>query len=379
MNKFDVAIIGGGLIGGSIAFELARHKLRVVILDAKQPGGEASWAAAGMLSPAPDSPEAIPLVPLGRASLDLYPDFIAAIEEASGRTVGFRREGALEVMFAGEAGRELSTLVALHHGLGLPADALRLEEAHEMEPDISRNARAAAFIPNEACVDNRALTAAVLLADAACGVTIRGDAEVTGLLRENGRCAGVIARSERIAAGHVVLAAGCYSGGINSLSAYAPTYPVRGQMVALLSHTTRIRRVLRSEHGYIVPRDDARPQKLVAGSTIENAGFEKKTTAAGIQQILSAAIELVPKLADAEIVETWSGLRPGTPDHLPIIGPTDLEGLLMATGHYRNGILLAPVTAKLIREWIVDGRTSLPIEAFSPLRFLRARPSSAGN
>lgn len=379
MGNFDVAIIGGGLIGGSIAFELARQKLRVVIFDAKQPGGEASWAAAGMLSPAPDSPDAIPLVPLGRASLDLYPDFIAAIEESSGRNVGFRREGALEVLFAGEAGRELSTLIALHHGLGLPAEPLRLEEAYEMEPDISRDARAAALIANEACVDNRALTSAVLAAGAACGVAIRGDAEVTSLLRENGRCSGVIARRKNISAGHVVLAAGCYSAGIAGLSACAPTHPVRGQMVALLSPSTHIRRVLRSERGYIVPRDDAHPQKLVTGSTIESVGFEKKTTASGIQQILSAAIELAPELADAEIVETWSGLRPGTPDHLPILGPAELEGLLIATGHYRNGILLAPVTAKLIREWIVDGRTSLTVEAFSPLRFLRARPSSGGN
>ncbi len=369
-----MVIIGGGLIGGSIAFELARHKLRVVLLDAKQPGLEASWAAAGMLSPAPDSPDAIPLLPLARASLDLYPTFVAAVEAASGRRVGLRRDGALEVLFAGDADRELSTLIALHHGLGLATEPLRVDDALEMEPDLAPDARAAAFLPAEACVDNRTLTAAVLAAAAARGVTIRMGDAVTAVLREGARCTGVKADGENVTAGHVVLAAGCYSSTIGGLAACAPTRPVRGQMVALLSPATHIRRVLRSEHGYIVPRDDARPQKLVAGSTIENAGFEKKTTASGIQQILSAALELVPKLAEAEIVETWSGLRPDTPDHLPILGPADTPGLVIATGHYRNGILLAPITAKLIREWIIEQRTSLSLDDFSPSRFATTPP-----
>jgi glycine oxidase len=376
VSQFDVAIIGGGIIGGSIALELVQHDLRVVLLDAGLPGREASWAAAGMLSPAPESPGGIPLVPLGRASLEMYPAFVAAVEECSGQTVGLRREGTLEIMFAGEAARELSTLIALHHGLGLPAEPLRVEEAREMEPDLAGDAHAAAFLPEEACVDNRALTAAVLAAAAARGAALRGNHSVTALLQEKGRCTGVVAGGEKISARSVVLAAGCYSGAIEGLSSYAPTHPVRGQMAALLSPTARLRRVLRSEHGYLVPRDDARPQKLVAGSTLENAGFEKKTTASGIQQILSAALELVPNLGDAEIVETWSGLRPDTPDHLPILGPTDMEGLVMATGHYRNGILLAPITAKLVREWITEQQTSMSLEAFSPMRFRNARPAS---
>jgi glycine oxidase len=376
VSTYDVAIIGSGIIGGSIAFELARHKLRVIVLDSKEPGREASWAAAGMLSPAPDSPDSILLVPLARASLELYPAFVGAVEEASGLKAGFRHNGALELLFAGDAERELSTLIALHHGLGLAAEPLRADDALELEPHVGRDVRAAALLPDEACVDNRALTAAVLAAATASGVTIRDNTAVTALVRESGRCAGVVAAGQRITAGCVVLAGGCYSASIDGLAIYAPTHPVRGQMVALLSPTARLRRVVRSERGYIVPRDDAHPQKLVAGSTLENVGFEKKTTAAGIEQILSAALELVPGLKDAEIAETWCGLRPDTPDHLPVLGPTDVEGLLIATGHYRNGILLAPVTAKLMREWIVEKRVSLDVEPFSPLRFLEAR--SAG-
>jgi glycine oxidase len=371
--SYDVAIIGGGIIGGSIAFELARHKLRVVLFDSNELGREASWAAAGMLSPAPDSPDSIPLVPLARASLELYPAFVAAVEDASGLKAGFRRDGALELLFAGDAERELSTLIALHHGLGIASEPLSAADVLELEPQVGREVRAAALLPDEACVDNRALTAAVLTAAAARGVTIRGNSGVTAVVREGRRCTGVIAEGNRISAGSVVVAAGCYSASIDGLATYAPTHPVRGQMVALLSPTARLQRVVRSERGYIVPRDDAHPQKLVTGSTLENVGFEKKMTASGIEQILSAAMEIVPGLKDAEIVETWCGLRPGTPDHLPVLGPTDVEGLLVATGHYRNGILLAPVTAKLIREWIVDKRVSLNVEPFNPLRFLEAR------
>ncbi|MGB6199431.1 MAG: FAD-dependent oxidoreductase, partial [Candidatus Acidiferrales bacterium] len=147
------------------------------------------------------------------------------------------------------------------------------------------------------------------------------------------------------------------------------TRPVRGQMVALRSSAAPINRVLRSARGYIVPRDDARPQRLVAGSTLENAGYEKRVTPEGIAHVLEAAQEIVPGLDCAEIIETWCGLRPDTPDHLPILGPTDIDGLTIATGHFRNGILLAPITAKLIADWVTERRTSFDWDIFSPLRF----------
>ena len=372
MNTYDVVIVGGGIIGGSIAFELARRNLRVIVLDRQELMHEASWAAAGMLSPAPDCPAAIPLVPLARASLGLYPGFIDAVEESSEINTGYRTGGALEVLFHGDAERELSTLVALHHGLGLACEPLRLEEAQEMEPALGRDARAVVFLPDEASVKPRSLNAALLDASSMAGAELRPATNVVSLMKDKKRCAGVkTAAGETFSAGHVVVAAGCWTSQLPEVAAYAPTRPVRGQMVALRHAGVPLRRVLRSERGYIVPRDHETPQNLVAGSTIENAGYEKAVTSGGLEGILGAVNELAPSLAGAEILDTWSGLRPGTPDQLPILGPTDLEGLLIATGHYRNGILLAPITAKLITEWITEGRTILNCEDFSPLRFQR--------
>jgi glycine oxidase len=382
VNTYDVVIVGGGIIGGSIALELSRRGLSVAVLDRQEMMREASWAAAGMLSPAPDSPAAIPLVPLARASLALYPHFIPYLEESTGVRTGYRTDGTIEALFHGDAERELSTLVALHHGLGLACEPLPLDEAQVIEPALGREARAAAFLPDEASVNTRSLTAAVLAAQQGAGVALHPGIEVTSLVQSGNRCTGVkTAAGETFAAQHVVIAAGSWTSQIKQAAPYAPTLPVRGQMVALRNSGKLINRVLRSEFGYIVPRDKAAPQNLVAGSTIENVGYEKAITSGGLEQILASVNEMAPGLACAEIRETWCGLRPGTPDQLPILGPTDVEGLVIATGHYRNGILLAPITAKLIAEWITDGRTSsLNWDDFSPMRFLREnshRPDAA--
>jgi len=365
----DVIIVGGGIIGGAIALSLAQSKLRVAILERQLPGREASWAAAGMLSPAPDSPGAIPLVPFGRASLGLYPQFIAEVEELSGRRTGFRNHGAIELLFSADAERALSTLIALHHGLGLPTEPLPLDEARRLEPAIGREARAAALFAYESSVEPRALTAAVLAAAQAAGAELFPATPATRLLTEGRRATGVATNAETFAAGNVVLAAGAFSAALEGVAPPVAVRPIRGQMVALSSTEARFAHVVRSEHGYIVPRDDATPQRLVVGSTLEDAGFEKRVTPAGLEQILSAAQELAPSLGGAEIVETWSGLRPDTPDHLPILGPGEIAGLTFATGHYRNGILLAPITARLVREWILDRHVSMDWELFNPLRF----------
>ncbi len=376
MKTYDVVIAGGGIIGSAIAFELAQHKLRVLVIDRQSPGQEASWAAAGMLSPAPDGVDAIPLVPLARASMNIYPEFVAAVESASGMNAGFRPHGAIEILFGGEAENKLAAMIAEHHKLGLDTEILHVEDAAVLEPHINREIRAAALLRSEAAVDNRAFTNAILRAAELSGVEFRADSCVEKLIVDReGKCIGVIVEGEQISAKHVVISAGFASSTIEGIAQYAPTVPMRGQMVALQSAQVDLHRVIRSEHGYIVPRGNGR---CVTGSTIENVGVEKRVTPQGISKILSAAIEMVPALKDAAIVETWCGLRPDTPDHLPSLGPTDIEGLLIATGHFRNGILLAPITAKLIAEWITTRRTNVNWEAFSPMRFAKsAAPASS--
>ncbi len=390
MKTWDVVIVGGGVIGASAAFELAAENLRIAIVDRQQPGQEASWAAGGMLSPAPHAPGDIPLVPLGRESLGLYPEFVGAVEEASGKPAGFARGGTLEIFFEPRGEWERDKMVAEHRALGLAAEPVSLEDARKLQSPFSPAARAAAWLPEECTVEPRLLMDALLEGARRRGVEIRAHCRVTSLLCEHGQCTGVVAGGENMAAGHVVVAAGCYSGSIGVAdeisketapaegfaNRYAPTRPVRGQIVVLRSpEGVHLRRVLRSTRGYLVPQHDGR---ILAGSTLEEVAFQKHATAAGVRKILGGVLDMMPALEEAEIVETWAGLRPGTPDDLPIIGPTDIEGLLMATGHYRNGILLAPATARLVREWITRGQAARYGGVFSPLRFSRSGAAAAG-
>jgi glycine oxidase len=372
MPAFDVAVAGGGLIGGAIALELARAGLRVALFDRQDPGKEASWASAGIISPAPESPAMIPLVPLGKASLALYPAFIELVEELSSQTAGYRPAGTLDAIISKSAREELNTIIALHHGLGLNAEPLSAAEARELEPALSEGIEAGVLRPEEASVDNRALTKAVLDAARKSGVKIIGGTRVDAIWCEGGRCAGFVVGGEKIVAGKSVIAAGCFSAGIGGAAAYAPVRPAKGQMISLRCDGLAIERVLWSEKIYLVPRNDGR---ILAGATLEHVGFDKSVTLGGIAKLSTAAMELAPGLKDARIEETWAGLRPDSPDHLPILGPVEVDGLFFATGHYRSGVLLAPVTAKLICEWVTQNTTTLDCTRFSPLRFQRAASS----
>jgi len=374
MKKFDVAIAGAGLIGGSIAFELARAGLRVGLFDRQEPGKESSWAGAGILSPAPESAAMIPLVPLAKASMAIYPEFVRAVEEISGQSAGFRPKGTLQAIFSRDAREELSTVIALHHGLGLKAEPLSAADARELEPSISEDLEAGVLRPEEASVDNRALTQAVLAAARQSGVEFFAGSGAEAVCREGGRCIGLQLQNERIEAQWTVIAAGCFSASIRGAATYAPVSPAKGQMVSLRSDDLKIERVLWSEKIYLVPRNDGR---ILAGATVEYTGFERALTAGGLEKILSGAIELAPGLAGARVEETWAGLRPDSPDHLPILGATDVDGLLVATGHFRGGILLAPITARLVREWVTLQHVSVDWERFSPMRFQAATAHGA--
>lgn len=375
MKTFDAAIVGGGIIGVSCALALAHAGLRIAVFDRRELGREASWAAAGMLSPAPHLPGDEPLVALARESLKLYPEFVLSIESASSKRTNYVHEGAMELFFGADAPQERDRYVTVCQALGLEVEAISATEARRRESAIASTTRAGAFFADEATLEPRALMEAAVDAARARGVEIYANAPVQSLTIQNSRCSAIIAGNERIAVGHVVVAAGCFSHEIftpdsycgQRLAPFLPTRPVRGQMLALSPRDTTLARAVRSSRGYLVPRGNG---WIVAGSTLEEAGFDNHTTTDGLQKVRRAAIELVPDLADAEIAESWCGLRPGTPDGLPILGPVDIDGVILATGHFRNGILLAPITAQLVKAWITQTALPVSVDAYSPFRFL---------
>jgi len=376
MNTFDAVIAGGGIIGASIALELAEAGLKVGLFDAREPGREASWASGGMISPAPEGPDMIPFVPMSLASVALYPEFIRRVEALSGISVGYRKFGAMDVLLDDNVQEELSTVIALQHGVGLKAQALTGEQARQMEPALTEEIEAAIFREDEASLDTRALTEGTLQAAERKGVQIFAKNGAKALRKSGGRCSGLALEHGEVEAKWTVIAAGCFSARIAGAETYAPVFPAKGQMLALRCEAVEIKRILWLEHKYLVPRSDGR---IIAGSTIERTGFDHDVTAGGVRLILSEVMKMVPGLEQARIEETWAGLRPDSPDHLPIIGPTDVEGLLIATGHFRSGILLAPVTARMIREWVCTQKVSVDWERVSPMRFVEAARGARGS
>jgi glycine oxidase len=370
MKHYDAVVAGGGIIGASIAFELAVEGLSVAVFDAQTPGREASWASAGMISPSPESSEMAALLPVSLASVRLYPEFIQRVEELSGKPVGYRKDGALDLLLNGTTQTEFDEILALHSGAGLRAEMLSGPEAREIEPALTSELRGAIHRPDEASLDNRLFTEATLEAARRKGVEIFPGNGAKALWAEGGACKGLQLQNGRVEAKWTVIAAGCFSARIEGVAAYAPVTPAKGQMMALRCDSVNLKKDLWSGHMYLVPRHDGR---IIAGSTVEYEGFDRSVTVAGMKKILGGAISLVPALESARIEETWAGLRPDTPDHLPILGPTDLNGLLIATGHFRSGILLTPITARLVREWVTTQEVSENWAPFSPMRFQQAR------
>jgi glycine oxidase len=359
MKQNDVVILGAGIIGCALALELADDKLSVTVLEKGEPGREASWAAAGMLAPAAEHNGHPASTALARASAELYPGWAARLAARSALDLGYRTEGTLLVAFSEEEAR----LLPAAEGEPLSGD-----ELHRREPALSARLVSGVYLPHDHQVDNRVLLAALLQAARAAGVEFRTGTEARELLIESGRAVGVrLADGSRLDAGAVVNAAGCWAGRMGPIAArLAPTRPVRGQVVALRREQPLLRHVVRSARAYLVPRADGR---LLIGSTMEDAGYDKSVTPGVLRRLLAATREMIPAAAAMVFAEAWAGLRPDTPDHLPILGATDVENFFVATGHFRNGILLAPITARLLTEVILGRRPSLSLEPFSPLRF----------
>jgi glycine oxidase len=363
-----VLIIGGGVMGCSVALELQRPGVEVTVLERSIPGAEASSAAAGILAPQAEATGPGPFLELCLDSRARYPAFVKRVEELSGLEVGYRESGVLRMAAENRELGELEHTVKWQRERGLRAELLTLNQARALEPQLSEGLTGAARFPDDHQVDNRLLVRALSMAAARLGVRF-ATGFVRGVASAGGRATGVDLDGTTLEANAVVVAAGSWSGLVQG-SAVDPRVlrPMRGQMVQLLTRLPLLSHVVFSHHGYLVPRADGR---LIAGSTMERAGYEKHVTAAGLQKILTMAIGLCPALAEAPVTESWAGLRPFTEDQLPILGPGPLAGLFLATGHFRNGILLAPVTAHLIAEQVL-GRT--PSVDLRPFRFDRFAP-----
>lgn len=353
MKTWDVVIVGGGIIGLSLARELHKRRAAVLVVERTQPGREASHAAAGMLAHCdPEIPRH--LQPLTALSAGLYPEFVGEIEDESRGSVDLRSDGTL-LLTADER------VASSWNGLGR-------EQLRELEPELMPPPRPSYFLP-ERSVDPRALSAAIWEAGKHRGVDFSTGTSVTSLVMQGARVLGVATDKTEFHAPVVVNCAGAWAGQI--FPYHFPTRPVKGQMLAVVaSSRSLLHHVVRAPEVYLVPRSDGR---ILVGATVEEAGYDKRTEPETIHRLHDAALRLVPALQGARILEDWAGLRPATPDALPILSATPAAGYFVATGHFRDGILLAPATARVMAQLIQGEQPDVDLTPFSVERFaLRA-------
>ena len=367
----EVAIIGGGVIGLAIARALALRGVRdVLLIERGSLGAESSSAAAGMLAPQAEANRAHEFFQLTCQSRDMYPAFAAALLAETGIDIELETTGTLYLAFTEHDEAELQKRYAWQHEAGLPIENLNAAAVRQLEPSINEDVRAALKFPFDTQVENRRLLSALASANERLGVRMETGTAVKSLKIERDRVTGIETSRGFIATGAVVIAAGAWSSLLGAADKALPDLrikPVRGQMLCFEPQPQIARHVIYSPRGYLVPRRDGR---LLAGSTTEHAGFEKQVTAAGVHSILKAALEISPRIAALPLTDSWAGLRPRAGDTLPVLGPcAEIAGVYYATGHYRNGILLAPITGELIAGAVVDRVFPATLEIFSPDRF----------
>jgi glycine oxidase ThiO len=363
---WDAIIVGGGIIGLSLAISLRKQGLRVLIVERGEPGREASYAAAGML--AGSGIEIAPaLKAMAEESARLYPEFVHELEDESGTKVDLREQGTILISHNGafpDTTESISVkkLAAIEPGLagsGIFVSA----QGGPGEPPLHQQREILAAYLSERSVDPRALVSAAIKAARHRGIDISSGAEVRMVSVDNGRVSGVQTEKSSYSASIVVNCAGAWAGCVTPEQ--FPVHPVKGHMLAVIGGAA-LCHVVRSESVYLVPRSDGR---VVIGSTLENVGYNKETDVNTIQQLFHAALELAPGLRGSKVHEAWTGLRPGTPDELPILGETTASGYFVATGHYRDGILLAPVTAQIMTNLILHRSANHDLRQFASSRF----------
>ncbi|MEM1944811.1 MAG: glycine oxidase ThiO [Nitrososphaerota archaeon] len=372
-----IAIVGGGIIGLSIGWYLASRGEKAVVYERGLVGRGATWASAGMLAPNLEAePSEEKLLPLLVEGCRMWESYAIELEEASQVKVNYRREGTLALAFTRDDLARLHFQYEFQRSLGLDVELVDGGKVQEMEPLVNRSVLAALYSRSDHQVDNRLVAAALKAAFTGCGGVLREGCEVSKVVVEGGRAVGVSLSGGFERAEHVVLAAGAWSRNVGGIPEYLrpPVRPVKGQMISLkmpagepiLRHT--VWGPMRNwGPAYIVPRLDGR---LLLGTTVEEAGFDTSVTAGGLVNILRSCWEILPTITELPVDEVWAGLRPGSRDDAPIIGPTPLDGLIMATGHFRNGILLAPITAEAVGRYILSGEMPEVALPFTIERFI---------
>ena len=355
MKTWDVIIIGGGIIGLSLALALRKRGLRALIVERGEPGREASYAAAGMIADfAPELPPS--LWSLAIASARMYPEFVHEVQDESGIDVDLRDNGTL--LLSGASAQGWKSGWEAEDGL----EPISAESLTKLEPELKLREHKA-FFRKERSVDPRALTAAAIRAARHREVDFVSGSAVERVILSAGSAAGVFAGKTTYSSSVVVNCAGAWAGSISPFP--LPTQPVKGQILDMIGGPI-LRHVVRGADVYLVPRTDGR---ILIGATLENAGYDKRVEPDVVRRLQQGAIELVPALHGAKLHQAWAGLRPGTVDGLPILGETSARGYFVATGHYRDGILLAPITAEVMAQVICREKCEHDLSAFSPLRF----------
>jgi glycine oxidase len=355
-QTFDVIIVGAGVIGLACAWRAAQRGLDVVVLERSMPAAGATGVAAGMLAPVGELAFGEQrLLDLTLEAAQRFPEFVSELEELSGEPTGYDRSGALHVALDRDEAEELHRRHRLQRSLGLEAEWLTPSRCRRLEQGLTPAIAGGVYAPDEGAVDPRALCGALLAALEQHAVEVRSGSAVSDAIVDGERVAGVRTESgDEIRAGRIVLANGAWAGASDWLPPHArpEVRPVKGQILTLRAPAAEppCERIVASERVYIVPREDGR---LLVGATVEERGFDTTVTAGGVHELLREAYRLLPEIAELELIEASAGLRPGTPDNLPLIGAGALEGLVLATGHYRNGVLLAPLTADRVADLLV--------------------------
>jgi glycine oxidase len=374
-KSYDAVVIGAGLIGLACAWRAAERGVSVLVLDRSWPGAEASGVAAGMLAPVTEAEFGEEeLLRANLASRELWAAFAAALEERTGMPAHYRDSGALVVAADRDDAEELRRLHSFQRSLGLEAEWLAPSECRALEPGLSPRVGGGILAPQDGQVDPHAVVRALATALRHAGGELLSGAEVAAVEVDGDRVTGVrTSAGESVAAGAVLVAAGPWSPALAPSGEGPPVRPVKGQILDLRTRGGRpepLGRIVRTPRCYLLGRGDGR---VVLGATVEEQGFDTAVTADGVYRLLEAAWEVLPDVGELELVEARAGLRPGSPDNLPIVGPGEHEGLLWATGHHRNGVLLAPLTADAVTALLTGGEPPPEAAVLSPARLEGAR------